>query len=65
MPLNLVRILCPTVKLGLGFAEDTTRALWYGAALFAQLVFARWLARVQGEQLVMSVIACKASSSGR
>ena len=51
--------------LALWFADDTTRALWYGAALLVQIAFARWLARVQGSQLVMSVMSCKASSLSR
>ena len=51
--------------LALWLAEDATRALWYGTALLAQFAVARWLARVQGEQLVMSVMSCKASSLSR
>ena len=45
-------------------AENTKLALWYAAVLFCQCAFARWLARVQGEQLVMSVMSCKGASLG-
>ena len=47
--------------LALWLAEDVMRSLWYGVALMAQFAVARWIARVQGEQLVMSVMSCKAS----
>lgn len=45
-------------------AENTKLALWYAAVLLCQCALARWLAGVQGEQLVMSVMSCKASSLG-
>lgn len=60
-----VATLILAAPLALWFADDTTRALWYGAALLVQIAFARWLARVQGNQLVMSVMSCKASSLSR
>ena len=43
-------------------SEGTKVAFWYTAGLLGQGLLARWLARVQGEQLTMSVVACKASS---
>jgi len=48
--------------LAIVFAENVSQALWYCAVLLVQFAFARWLARVQGEQLVMSVMASKATS---
>ena len=48
--------------LSLYLAEDTGRALAYGAILLCQFAIARQVARVQGEQLVMSVLTCKGSS---
>ena len=44
------------------FAQDVVGTLWYSAALLCQSLFARRLARVQGEQLVMSVMSCKGST---
>ena len=43
-------------------SNDTERALYYAVVLLGQCAFARQLARVQGEQLVMSVMSCKSSS---
>ena len=48
--------------VALWFAADVGRVLAYGAVLLSQCVVARWVARVQGEQLVLSVMSCKGSS---
>ena len=48
--------------LSLYVAKHTGPALAYGAILFCQFVIARWVARIQGEQLVMSVLSCQGSS---
>ena len=48
--------------LALWLAEAPGRALWYAVVLLGQCALARWVARVQGEQFVMSVLSCKASS---
>ena len=48
--------------LSLYLAENTGSALAYGAILLCQFAIARWVARVQGKQLVMSVLTCKGSS---
>ena len=48
--------------VSLWLAADAGRALAYGAVLVCQCVIARWVARVQGEQLVMTVMSCKGSS---
>ena len=48
--------------LSLWLAADVGRALAYGAALACQCAVARWVARVQSEQLVRSVMSCKSSS---
>ena len=45
-------------------ARDAEWVFWYAVFLLGQLAFARWVARVQGEQLVMSVMSSKASSLG-
>ena len=62
-------IAVATLVLGLplafGFADDAAAALWYGLFLVVQFAFSRWLARVRGERLVMSVLSCKASSLAR
>ena len=50
--------------LAFGLGEDGIKALWYGVVLVGQYLLARLLARVQGEQLVMSVIGCKGASLG-
>ncbi len=50
------------LPLALAYAEDTATGLWYALFLIIQLAFARWLAGVRGEQLVMSVLSCKAAS---
>ena len=50
--------------IALCLAENSGRALWYAVVLLGQCAFSRWLARVQGEQLVMSVLSCKGSSLG-
>lgn len=57
-----VATLILAAPLAIWLTDDTTRALWYGAALLVQVVFARWVALVQGNQLVMSVLSCKSSS---
>ena len=46
----------------LWFSEDTVGALAYGGFVLLQYAFAAWVARVQGEQLVMSVMSCKGRS---
>ena len=48
--------------LALWLSADFGRALAYGAVLLCQCGIALWVARVQGEQLVMSVMSCKGSS---
>ena len=48
--------------LSLWLAADLGRALAYGAVLLCQCAVARWVARVQGEQLVKTVMSCKGSS---
>ena len=48
--------------LALWLAEDAGRAFWYAVVLLGQCALARWVARVQGEQFVMSVLSCKGSS---
>ena len=48
--------------LALWLSEDLARAFWYPVVLLGQCAIARRLARVQGEQFVMSVLSCKASS---
>ena len=48
--------------ISLWLAVDVERVLAYGAVLVCQYAVARWVARVQGEQLVMSVMSCKGSS---
>ena len=50
--------------VALWLSEDAERAFSYAALLFGQCVLARWVAHVQGEQLVMSVMSCKGSSLG-
>ena len=50
--------------LAFGLGEDGIKALWYGVVLVGQYFLARLLARVQGEQMVMSVIGCKGASLG-
>ena len=48
--------------LALCFAEEPVRVFWYTVVLLGQCAIARRFARVQGEQFVMSVLSCKASS---
>ena len=48
--------------IALWLADDAEWVLWCAVFLLGQLAFARWVARVQGEQLVMSVMSCKGSS---
>ena len=48
--------------LALWLADDAMQALFYAVLLLAQCAIARRVARVQGEQLVMSVMSCKGSS---
>jgi len=48
--------------VALWFSDDSVRALAYGAVVLLQYALAAWLARVQGEQLVMSVMSCKGTS---
>ena len=45
------------------FSTHMDRALYYAVVLVGQCALARWLGRVQGEQLVMSVMSCKGSSA--
>ena len=44
------------------FTDDAASVLCYGALLVAQFALSRWLAHVQGERLVMSVLSSKTSS---
>ena len=46
----------------LWLSEDSVQALSYGGFVLLQYAFAAWVARVQGEQLVMSVMSCKGTS---
>ena len=46
----------------LWLSEEAKGALWYPVVLLVQCVLARWLASVQGEQLIMSVLSCKGAS---
>lgn len=55
-------MLIVAAPAALWLSEDAKGVLWYAVALFVQCVLARWLAYVQGEQLVMSVLSCKGSS---
>ena len=55
-------VLIVAAPATLWLSEQSTGVLWYAVALLAQCVLARWLARVQGEQLVMTVMSCKGSS---
>ena len=48
--------------LALWLAEEPVRAFSYAVTLLGQCIIARRFARVQGEQFVMSVLSCKASS---
>ena len=50
--------------VALWLTDDKERVLAYAVFLLVQCVLARWLGRVQGEQLVMTVISCKGSSLG-
>ena len=54
-----VTVLVLAGPMALWLTEDAERTLWYIVVILCQCVFARWLAHVQGEQLVMSVISCK------
>ena len=47
--------------IALCLAEDMEGAVWYAVVLLGQCAIARWVAGVQGEQLVMSVMSCKGS----
>lgn len=51
--------------LSLYFAENAGASVAYGAILLCQFVIARRVARIQGEQLVMTVLACKGSVVAR
>ena len=46
----------------LWFSQDSVQALAYGGFVLLQYALAAWVARVQGEQLVMSVMSCKGTS---
>ena len=46
----------------LWLSEDRVQALSYGGFVLLQYAFAAWVARVQGEQVVMSVMSCKGTS---
>ena len=48
--------------LALWFAEGTKTALSYAAFLLTQYFLARWVARVQGERMIMAVMSCKGAS---
>ena len=50
--------------IGFWLADDAIQVLWYAGVLAIQYAVARWLAVVQGEQLVMSVLSSKASALG-
>ena len=54
--------LAIATPLALLISEDTIQAFAYSGFLTLQFVFAAWVARVQGEQLVMSVMSCKGTS---
>ena len=54
--------LAIATPLALLVSDDTIQALAYAGFLLLQYVFAAWVARVQGEQLVMSVMSCKGTS---
>ena len=55
-------LLIVAAPAALWFSEEAKGVLWYPVALLVQCVLARWLAHVQGEQLVMSGLSCKGSS---
>ena len=57
-----VTTLAIASPIAVWLSDDTERALYYAVVLLGQCAFARQLARVQGEQLVMSVMSCKSSS---
>ena len=57
-----VFMLLVVVPVALWLSEQPTGVLWYAVALLVQCVLARWLAQVQVEQLVMTVMSCKGSS---
>ena len=46
----------------LWLSDDTVRALSYAGFVLLQYAVATWVARVQGEQLVISVMSCKGTS---
>ena len=46
----------------LWLSETPAQALSYGGFLLVQYAVAAWVARVQGEQMVMSVMSCKGTS---
>ena len=54
--------LCIATPVALWVSDDTIQALSYAGFLLLQYVFAAWVARVQGDQLVMSVMSCKGTS---
>ena len=54
--------LALATPVALWVSDDTIQALSYAGFLLLQYVFAAWVARVQGEQLVMSVMSCKGTS---
>ena len=54
--------LAIATPLALLISDNTIQALAYAGFLLLQYVVAAWVARVQGEQLVMSVMSCKGTS---
>ena len=54
--------LAVATPVALWLSDDTVGALSYGGFVLLQYTFAAWVARVQGEQLVMSVMSCKGTS---
>ena len=54
--------LAVATPAALWLSDDTVGALSYGGFVLLQYAFAAWVARVQGEQLVMSVMSCKGTS---
>ncbi len=57
-----VTILILAIPMAIWFSESKVQSLYYVIFLISQCVLARQLARVQGKQLVTSVMARKGSS---
>ena len=54
--------LAVATPAALWLSETPAQALSYGGFLLLQYAVAAWVARVQGEQLVMSVMSCKGTA---